>query len=125
MDSGEKCRSLDLFATAGVAAVMVGAGFWNLIAVSMARKTVEMSADMGAMALPLFSRLVFQSAVSPVLQIFATILLLVGFWVLFTTRDRLRGVVYGMVVASIMAMVAILTHLASMIVWLQLVSSVE
>ncbi len=114
-----------MFATAGMAAVLVGAGFWNLIAVGMARKSVALFTDMGSMTLPLYSRLVMQAAETPIFQILATVLLLVGFWVLFTTRDRLRGVVYACVVAMMMAMVAILIHLAVMIPLFMVVSAVS
>jgi hypothetical protein len=40
VDSKEKVKGLDMLATAGMAAVLVGAGLWHVVAVGMVRNIV-------------------------------------------------------------------------------------
>ena len=116
---------MDVMATGGVAAVLSGIGLWSYMVINMVQGIPRLSGGLDAVELPLLTKFFWQAAESHVLPALSAALLLIGFWVLFTTRDRLRGIVYGIVVALMYAVVTILAQFSLSLPFIRIIQEVS
>ncbi|MEP4933164.1 hypothetical protein [Haloferula sp.] len=100
-------------ATGASAVVLLGAGFWNYMTIARLPLLWGMYAEMDSGELPLISRLVFRIGEIYVFHVLSLVLLLLGFFLLFATKEQLRGVVYSLVISLLLVVITTVVREAS------------
>ena len=103
---------LDGAASVGVAICLVVMSGWNWYENAALDSFRSMFVELDSTELPIYSSIVWRLASFKVLSAISVVLLLAGFWILATVKDRLRANVYGLVVVFLLASLAIAVRIA-------------
>ncbi len=109
MEDSRRHVAGDALACAATVIVLILVSAWAMVTIQQVRGMAGMYVEMGVQ-LPAVTRLIFQPAVGLVLRGLVILALLGGFAVLALVRDRLRALVYTLVIAFLTGLLAMALH---------------
>lgn len=99
-------------ASIAIAICLLIMGGWTVLELTTMPRQIEMFSDLGAVELPLFTRIVWGVGSSKILHALALVILLGGVACLVVVKDRLRANVYALVAVVLLASLATVIRLA-------------
>lgn len=124
MEESRKYPVVDLLASAGMALVLLLVGCWALGVSSMAGRISVMYAELEPAELPALSRLLLNPIVHRLQVALVAAAMLGGFAVLFLVRDRVRALVYAIVIVFLVVAGVMMLQFAAMLPLVKVIQSV-